>query len=86
MRIRLAIDDFSAGYSSSSYLRRYPLTTLKIDRSFIAEIGGRAYAQAIVREVTNPGQGPRLEVVAEGIENERQLHPTAELGCRYMQG
>ncbi len=84
--IRLAIDDFGTGYSSLSYLRRFPLTTLKIDRSFIADIEDSADAVAIVRAVVNLAHSLGLEVVAEGIENERQLGLTAALGCRQMQG
>lgn len=86
MGIRLAVDDFGTGYSSLSYLRRFALTTLKIDRSFVAEIDTSADARAIAAAVANLAFSLGLDVVAEGIETLSQLSAVGELGCHLMQG
>ncbi len=86
MGIRLAVDDFGTGYSSLSYLRRFSLTTLKIDRSFVAEIDTSADARAIAAAVANLAFSLGLDVVAEGIETVSQLSAVNELGCHLMQG
>ena len=84
--VRLAIDDFGTGYSSLAYLQRFPLDTLKIDRSFVSRVGeggdGAALATAIVSLARTLG----LDTVAEGIEEEHQVGALAALGCSTGQG
>jgi diguanylate cyclase (GGDEF)-like protein/PAS domain S-box-containing protein len=83
--VRIAIDDFGTGYSSLSYLRQFPIDVLKIDKSFIDDIGSpqqRALVDAIVRlaETLN------LKVIAEGVETEAQREVLARMGCPHGQG
>ncbi len=84
--VRLAIDDFGTGYSSLSYLRRLPVDIVKIDRSFIAELGEEGANITIVAGIVGLAQGLGLEVIAEGIESARQLTILRELGCTFGQG
>ena len=83
--IRVAIDDFGTGYSSLAYLRRLPVDTLKIDRSFVADIGD-ASGDAIVGAVVALGQQLHLEVVTEGVETHSQLEFLRTKGCQRFQG
>jgi diguanylate cyclase (GGDEF)-like protein/PAS domain S-box-containing protein len=89
---RIAIDDFGTGFSSLSHLRHLPVDTLKIDKSFVADINGgdRRAAEsggaAIVAAVTGLARGLGLEVVAEGVERPSQLDFLRELGCASFQG
>ena len=84
--VRLAIDDFGIGYSSLSYLHRFPIDILKIDRAFVSRLteqdGGPELARAVVMLATTLG----LETVAEGIENEDQVATLLDLGCVAGQG
>jgi EAL domain-containing protein (putative c-di-GMP-specific phosphodiesterase class I) len=84
--VRLAIDDFGVGYSSLSYLHRFPIDILKIDRAFVSRMtehnGGPELARAVVMLGTTLG----LETVAEGIENEDQVAKLLDLGCVAGQG
>jgi diguanylate cyclase (GGDEF)-like protein/PAS domain S-box-containing protein len=84
--VRIAIDDFGTGYSSLSYLSRLPIDVLKIDRSFIADIGTSRPAAALVRSIVKIGQTLRLETVAEGVETEEQLERLIRLGAKLGQG
>ncbi len=84
--ILLAIDDFGTGYSSLSYLPRFPLTTLKIDRSFVNQIGNCNDNLEIVRTILSLAQKLRMDVVAEGVETEGQASRLREMGCEYGQG
>jgi diguanylate cyclase (GGDEF)-like protein/PAS domain S-box-containing protein len=84
--IRLAIDDFGTGYSSLSYLPRFPLTTLKIDRSFVEQIGTCNDSLEIVRTILALAHNLRMDVVAEGVETETQANSLREMGCEYGQG
>ena len=70
--MQLAIDDFGTGYSSLAYLRRFPVDILKIDRSFVSTIGDAEAMPAILRGLIDLGRTLDLEIVAEGIEQERQ--------------
>jgi diguanylate cyclase (GGDEF)-like protein/PAS domain S-box-containing protein len=83
--LTLCIDDFGTGYSSLSYLHRFPVTTLKIDRSFVSTLRGDAKAP-IVESVTSLAHSLRLDVVAEGVETELQLATVRQLGCDFAQG
>ena len=84
--VHLSIDDFGTGYSSLSYLRRLPVETLKIDRSFVDQLETATDDRAIVQAVIGLGASLGLRVVAEGIERHTQAAELARLGCRYAQG
>ncbi len=88
--VRISIDDFGTGYSSLAYLRRFPLDTLKIDRSFVMGLGGadRHARQdgAVVRAIISMAHALDLEVVAEGVEIAAQRETLQSLGCDSMQG
>jgi diguanylate cyclase (GGDEF)-like protein len=82
--IHLAIDDFGTGYSSLSYLERFPIDTLKIDRTFVSNAGEAV--SPIARAIVDLGRTLGLDVIAEGIEHVEQARWLADLGCRYGQG
>ena len=84
--VQVLLDDFGTGYSSLSYLRQFPVDVLKIDRSFIAGLGDRPEASAIVQAVVGMGHALGLEVLAEGIETEAQAREVTRLGCDLGQG
>ena len=84
--IQLSIDDFGTGYSSLSYLHRFPINTLKVDRSFVNSMEDGSENGEIVRTVIALAKTLRLSVVAEGIETIHQLHQLRILGCEYGQG
>ncbi len=84
--IRLAIDDFGTGYSSLSYLHRFPLDTLKIDRSFINNAAADGEGMEIARTIMPMAKNLRLDVVAEGVETMEQVALLKRLQCRYAQG
>ena len=84
--IRVAIDDFGTGYSSLSYLKKLPFDTLKIDRSFVQDVGSDAVSKAIVMAVLSLAQCLGREVIAEGIENEQQREILLAGGCIAGQG
>ncbi len=84
--IRLAIDDFGTGYSSLSYLHRFPLDTLKIDRSFISGMGDDGEGMEIARTILPMANNLRLDVVAEGVETVQQVAMLRKLHCKYAQG
>jgi diguanylate cyclase (GGDEF)-like protein len=84
--VRLALDDFGTGYSSLTYVRRFPIDTLKIDRSFIDGIVGSTEDEAIVTAVLSMGRALGVHVVAEGVETEEQAARLRTLGCRLAQG
>ena len=85
--IGLAIDDFGTGYSSLSYLQRFPVDTLKIDRSFTSAIGsGGKEESMIVRAIMPLAHNLGLDVVAEGVETSEQVVLLRELHCKYAQG
>jgi EAL domain-containing protein (putative c-di-GMP-specific phosphodiesterase class I) len=84
--VRLAIDDFGMGYSSLSYLHRFPIDILKIDRSFVEQLGSIDEGAGLARAIITLGDTLGLEVVAEGIELEHQQRELIELGCVAGQG
>lgn len=84
--IGLALDDFGTGYSSLTYLRQFPLSTLKIDRSFITEMCENAEDIAIVRAVIMLAHSLHLRVIAEGVEEEKQLQILKQENCDQVQG
>jgi diguanylate cyclase (GGDEF)-like protein len=84
--VQLSIDDFGTGYSSLSYLHRFPVNTLKIDRSFVGRIGEAAENIEIVRTVISLAENMGMEVVAEGVETLSQLTQLRKLKCQYGQG
>jgi len=82
----VAVDDFGTGYSSMNYLRQLPATKLKLDRSFINELGASKKNDAIVRAMVGLAHGLGMRVVAEGVESREQLLCLGELGCDQYQG
>jgi diguanylate cyclase (GGDEF)-like protein len=84
--VRLAIDDFGSGHSSLGYLKRLPVDVLKIDKSFVMQMGQDPGDAAIVRSAIDVGHSLGLEVVAEGVEDERAKRRLEELGCDAFQG
>ena len=84
--IGLALDDFGTGYSSLTYVRRFPIDTLKIDRSFVDGIVGSNEDEAIVTAVLEMGRALGVHVVAEGVETEEQAARLRALGCALAQG
>ncbi len=86
MGVRIAVDDFGTGYAALSYLRTLPVTTLKIDRSFVTDIHTDPDAYAITEALVHLAKAFRLRVVAEGIETAEQAQRLIEMGCGYGQG
>jgi diguanylate cyclase (GGDEF)-like protein len=84
--VGLAIDDFGTGYSSLAYLQRLPVTALKIDRSFVAQMAADPGAGTIVRSTVDLGRNLGLEVVAEGVEDPVTLMSLTAMGCALAQG
>lgn len=84
--VKLSIDDFGTGYSSLSYLQTFPVSELKIDRSFISKIDKSSEDIEIVRAIISLAKNLGLETVAEGIETEQQLSILRELACKFGQG
>jgi diguanylate cyclase (GGDEF)-like protein/PAS domain S-box-containing protein len=84
--IRVAVDDFGTGYSSLAYLMRFPVRTLKIDRSFVHGMEHSREAATIVRAIASLAGSLGLEMVGEGVENLAQLALLQELGCHQIQG
>ena len=84
--VGLSIDDFGTGYSSLSHLSRFPMDTLKVDRSFVAGLDGPGGNPEIVRAIVGLAKVLELRVVAEGVETEDQLQLLRSLGCTLVQG
>jgi diguanylate cyclase (GGDEF)-like protein len=84
--VRISMDDFGTGYSSLSYLRSFPFDKIKIDRSFVAELGQSNDCVAIVRAVTGLGSSLGMATTAEGVETEEQLDMLRAEGCTQVQG
>jgi len=86
MGISVAIDDFGTGYSSLNYLKRFPIDTLKIDKTFVSDVCKDPHDTAIVRAIINLGHALDLTVVAEGVETKEQLQYLSALECDVVQG
>lgn len=84
--VSLSLDDFGTGYSSLSYLKRFPINTLKIDRSFITDIEHSAQDCAIAQAIIDMAHNLDMQVVAEGVETQRQLEILMDMGCDIIQG
>ncbi|MEQ8696027.1 MAG: bifunctional diguanylate cyclase/phosphodiesterase [Bauldia litoralis] len=86
MGFTLSLDDFGTGFSSIGYLRQFPFDVLKVDRSFVRDIGLNATANALIQSLVSLGDAMNLSVIAEGIENEDQLKLLRLVQCEYVQG
>jgi len=84
--VRIALDDFGTGYSSLSLLTRLPVRDLKIDRSFVAQLGVSRKADVVVGAIIRLARDIGLDVIAEGIETQQQLEQLRDLGCAIGQG
>lgn len=84
--VDIAFDDFGTGFASLSSLQRFPLTTLKIDRSFISDIARKPQDAAIVRAIVSMGNDLGLHTIAEGVETAEQEASLKKIGCRAVQG
>jgi PAS domain S-box-containing protein len=86
MGVGLKLDDFGTGYSSLTYLHRFPIDTLKIDRSFVMRLPAAAESVAIVRAILTLARSLQIGVVAEGVETARQAEVLLSMGCEFGQG
>jgi len=86
MQIALSIDDFGTGYSNMSYLRRYPIHKVKIDRSLIGGLPGASDERAVTEAIISMALPLGLDVVAEGVETQEQLEYLRAHGCGIAQG
>ncbi len=86
MGVRLVVDDFGTGYSSLGYLKRFPVDSLKIDKSFVEGLGVEPESAAIVNAIVAMAGALSLDVIAEGVETKAQLDSLRTLGCGYAQG
>src|SRR5437773_4807744 len=86
MGVTFSLDDFGTGYSSLAYLKRCPVETVKIDRSFVTDLDDDAGSHAIAAAIIAMAHALRKRVVAEGVETERQASILGRLGCDHYQG
>ncbi|MEH0071736.1 EAL domain-containing protein [Pannonibacter sp. Pt2-lr] len=84
--VRIALDDFGTGYSSLSYLRHYHFDKIKIDKSFVSELGDGGESMAIISAVIILARSLKMEVTAEGVETEDQANQLRLMGCSSLQG
>jgi EAL domain-containing protein (putative c-di-GMP-specific phosphodiesterase class I) len=84
--VEISIDDFGTGYSSLAYLTTLPISELKIDRSFVRDLGITHQSSAVVTAIIALARSLSLRVVAEGVETLRQMEELYRLGCQHMQG
>ena len=80
------MDDFGTGYSSLSYLKNFPVNVLKIDKSFVKDIHQDESDLELAKAIIAMGKSLKMEVVAEGVENQKQLDILAQEGCQQAQG
>ena len=86
MGVHISLDDFGTGYSSLSYVRKFPLSKIKIDRSFVKDVETDSDCRAIVKSVIDMCRNLKLACIAEGMETENQVSVLRGLGCNMMQG
>ena len=84
--IHFSMDDFGTGYSSLSYLRSFPFDKIKVDQSFVRDLGSDRDAQAIVRAIISLGKGLGVTITAEGVETEAEVNCLRNEGCHEGQG
>ena len=84
--VRIHMDDFGTGYSSLSYLQRCSYDTLKIDRSFVQNIGSEEQSKAVIKTIVGLGQMLDMNVVAEGVESQGQFDALVSMDCPEAQG
>jgi len=84
--VSLSLDDFGTGYSSLSYLKQLPIDALKIDKSFIREIGPNASDNTLVQTIIALGHSLGMTMIAEGVETEEHLKMVKQFGCDEIQG
>ena len=82
----IALDDFGAGYSSLSHLRSFDFELLKLDGTYVSDLGGRPADEAIVRHVASLARSLGIATVAEGVQDEKQVERLLEIGCELGQG
>ena len=86
MNVQIHIDDFGTGYSSLSYINKFPVSALKIDRSFISKIGEQGEDSEIVKAIVSLADTLKMDVIAEGVEKSEHLSLLKALKCKYVQG
>ena len=84
--LRIAMDDFGAGYSSLSYLQSFPFDRIKVDRSFVSQLGANSTSSTVVRAVVDIATSRGMQTTAEGVETEEQRAALEALGCDEAQG
>jgi EAL domain-containing protein (putative c-di-GMP-specific phosphodiesterase class I) len=84
--LRLSVDDFGTGHSSLSHLKNFPIDTLKVDRSFVSNLGQTPIDSTIVGSIVDLAHALGLSVTAEGVEDQAQLEDLRDLGCDNAQG
>ncbi|MCK4975214.1 MAG: EAL domain-containing protein, partial [Sulfurimonas sp.] len=84
--VRFSIDDFGTGYSSLMYLKKFPINTLKIDRSFVMDMESDNNDREIAKTIILMANSLNLSTVAEGVESQEQANLLKEMGCNHLQG
>jgi EAL domain-containing protein (putative c-di-GMP-specific phosphodiesterase class I) len=84
--IHIHVDDFGTGYSSLSYLHRFPITAVKIDRSFVGGLPAHRESEDIIKAIVSIAESLDFDVIAEGVETTAQVEKLEGLRCRYAQG
>ncbi|HSJ79416.1 MAG TPA: EAL domain-containing protein, partial [Erythrobacter sp.] len=84
--LRISLDDFGTGYSTLHYLRSFPFDKVKIDKSFVEDLGTSRNGHAVIRAITTLADALGMETLAEGVENAGQYDVLEREGCRHIQG